>query len=372
MIASPRLRDGTTVWICRDERRAGDCALPCERFRICGVSGSGDKPSLLQTALPGSQRNRTHFAESLATLRSMSSGQAARPACRPPARTRRPAGWLRQNSCTGGGSRIALHKSARRGRATLTVALASACTSEPCGISDESGADTSPIPRLPQSRLRLRHAFRIALASRPSGRRWACLCRSSRRCRPTIPACCRARPDGAAGRSGRRASRRRHPHGRVDRQHADRDQAGALYTAAGGEPRLSVAGGHAQQRRGSDSRIACSTNSTAPISWAGATCRLPGGPRRKRHGVVPLVDDFDALRAAAASGLGIALLSSFRVVGLDVRAAKLVRQGSAVSHGTTPRQHLPAAGPAAAERARVRAFTEALRASIGSPPSWEP
>ncbi len=45
-----------------------------------------------------------------------------------------------------------------------------------------------------------------------------------------------------------------------------------LHAAAGREPRLSVAGGHAQQRRGSDHRIDCSTSFMAPICLVGATC----------------------------------------------------------------------------------------------------
>jgi DNA-binding transcriptional LysR family regulator len=82
-------------------------------------------------------------------------------------------------------------------------------------------------------------------------------------------------------------------------------------------------------------------------------------------------DDFEALRAAAASGLGIALLLSW-VVGPDVRAGKLVRLGlrgepwNDASSGIYLLRALPQPS------AKVRAFAEALRASIGSPPSWEP
>ncbi|MBS7589962.1 LysR family transcriptional regulator [Ancylobacter defluvii] len=82
-------------------------------------------------------------------------------------------------------------------------------------------------------------------------------------------------------------------------------------------------------------------------------------------------DDFEALRAAAEAGLGIAFLSSW-VVGPDVRAGRLVRlrldeePWNAEPAGI----HLLRALPQAS--AKVRAFTEALRAGIGSPPVWEP
>lgn len=82
-------------------------------------------------------------------------------------------------------------------------------------------------------------------------------------------------------------------------------------------------------------------------------------------------DDFEALRAAAAEGLGVAFLSSW-VVGPDVRAGKLARLGiggepwNEDSSGIYLLRALPQPS------AKVRAFAEALRASIGSPPIWEP
>lgn len=82
-------------------------------------------------------------------------------------------------------------------------------------------------------------------------------------------------------------------------------------------------------------------------------------------------DDFDALRAAAEAGMGIALLSSW-VVGSDVRAGRLVRLalgGEAWNDGSSG-IHLLRALPQPS--AKVRAFTDGLRAAIGSPPSWEP
>ena len=82
-------------------------------------------------------------------------------------------------------------------------------------------------------------------------------------------------------------------------------------------------------------------------------------------------DDFEALRAAAMAGLGIALLSSW-VVGPDVRTGTLVRLlANHESWNQAPAGiYLLRALPRPS--AKVRAFTEALRASIGSPPIWEP
>lgn len=89
------------------------------------------------------------------------------------------------------------------------------------------------------------------------------------------------------------------------------------------------------------------------------------------NGTVPFrTDDFDALRAAAEAGLGIALLSSW-VVGPDIKAGKLVRLlADAESWNAAPEGiYLLRALPQPS--AKVRAFTDALRAAIGSPPVWE-
>ncbi len=82
-------------------------------------------------------------------------------------------------------------------------------------------------------------------------------------------------------------------------------------------------------------------------------------------------DDFDALRAAAEAGLGLAFLASW-VVGPDIRAGKLVRlrlNGETWNEAPAGIYLLRALPHASA---KVRAFTEALRAAIGSPPVWEP
>jgi DNA-binding transcriptional LysR family regulator len=82
-------------------------------------------------------------------------------------------------------------------------------------------------------------------------------------------------------------------------------------------------------------------------------------------------DDFEALRAAAVAGIGIALLSSW-VVGPDVKAGTLVRlspDGEPCNEQPTGIYLLRALPQPSA---KVRAFTEALRTSVGTPPVWEP
>ncbi|POR52453.1 LysR family transcriptional regulator [Bosea psychrotolerans] len=88
-------------------------------------------------------------------------------------------------------------------------------------------------------------------------------------------------------------------------------------------------------------------------------------------GVTFRSDDFEALRAAAEAGLGIAFLSSW-VVGPDVRSGKLVRlrPGDEPWNDAPDGIYLLRALPKPS--AKVRAFAEALRTSIGSPPVWEP
>ncbi len=82
-------------------------------------------------------------------------------------------------------------------------------------------------------------------------------------------------------------------------------------------------------------------------------------------------DDFEAMRIAALSGLGLALLADW-VVGPDVRAGDLVRvtledePWNAQTSGIFLLRALPE------PPAKVRAFTETLRSLIGSPPQWLP
>lgn len=82
-------------------------------------------------------------------------------------------------------------------------------------------------------------------------------------------------------------------------------------------------------------------------------------------------DDFEALRAAAEAGLGVAFLSSW-VAGPDVRTGRLVRLRPAGEPWNNRLSGIYLLRALPQPSAKVRAFTDALRASIGSPPSWEP
>ena len=82
-------------------------------------------------------------------------------------------------------------------------------------------------------------------------------------------------------------------------------------------------------------------------------------------------DDFEALRAAAEAGLGVAFLSSW-VVGPDVRAGRLVRLRLAGETWNEAPAGIYLLRALPQPSAKVRVFTEALRASIGTPPVWEP
>lgn len=82
-------------------------------------------------------------------------------------------------------------------------------------------------------------------------------------------------------------------------------------------------------------------------------------------------DDFEALRAGAEAGLGIALLASW-VVGPDVRAGRLVRLGLGGEPWNDGASGISLLRALPQPSAKLKAFTEALRAAIGSPPIWEP
>ncbi|PZU92034.1 MAG: LysR family transcriptional regulator [Chelatococcus sp.] len=82
-------------------------------------------------------------------------------------------------------------------------------------------------------------------------------------------------------------------------------------------------------------------------------------------------DDFEALRTAAEAGLGIAFLSSW-VVGPDVKAGRLVRLLSDDEAWNVAPDGIYLLRSLRRPSAKVRAFTETLQASIGSPPVWEP
>ncbi|WP_332117991.1 LysR family transcriptional regulator [Azorhizobium caulinodans] len=82
-------------------------------------------------------------------------------------------------------------------------------------------------------------------------------------------------------------------------------------------------------------------------------------------------DDFEAQRAAAEAGLGIAFLSSW-VVGPDVKAGKLIRLLSDDEPWNQGPSGVYALRALPQPSAKVKAFIEGLRKTIGSPPVWEP
>ena len=87
--------------------------------------------------------------------------------------------------------------------------------------------------------------------------------------------------------------------------------------------------------------------------------------------VVFRCDDFEALRAAALAGMGVALLPDW-VVGPDVRAGTLLRIALADEAHTDQDTGIYLLRALPRPSMKLRAFTAALRAEIGSPPVWRP
>ncbi|WP_281048110.1 LysR substrate-binding domain-containing protein [Rhizobium leguminosarum] len=80
-------------------------------------------------------------------------------------------------------------------------------------------------------------------------------------------------------------------------------------------------------------------------------------------------DDFEALNGAAIAGMGVAFLPSW-VSGPSVRAGDLVRlkvRGEEWNEGSSGIYLLRALQ---VPSAKVRAFTDALKTYIGTPPRW--
>ncbi len=100
---------------------------------------------------------------------------------------------------------------------------------------------------------------------------------------------------------------------------------------------------------------------------------LLGGAAGQPNGgqVVFRSDDFEALRLAAREGVGVALLPSW-VAGPDVREGQLTR----LQLDDEPWNDRPSGifllRALPEPSAKLRAFTDALRAAIGSPPVWTP
>lgn len=82
-------------------------------------------------------------------------------------------------------------------------------------------------------------------------------------------------------------------------------------------------------------------------------------------------DDFEALRLAAVAGIGVALLPSW-VAGPDVRDGLLTRVALDGESWNARDVGIYLLRALLQPSAKLKAFTTALRAHIGSPPIWEP
>ncbi len=81
-------------------------------------------------------------------------------------------------------------------------------------------------------------------------------------------------------------------------------------------------------------------------------------------------DDFEALRAAAIAGMGVAFLPSW-VVGSDVRTGDLRRLALAGESWNGAMAGIHVLRAPVAPSAKLKAFLAALRSRIGTPPVWD-
>jgi len=91
--------------------------------------------------------------------------------------------------------------------------------------------------------------------------------------------------------------------------------------------------------------------------------------------VVFRCDDFEALNGAALTGMGIALLPSW-VAGPSVKSGDLIRLPlSAEAFSGEPWNENPSGiyllRALQVPSAKIRAFTDALKSFIGTPPRWD-
>lgn len=104
------------------------------------------------------------------------------------------------------------------------------------------------------------------------------------------------------------------------------------------------------------------------LGWRDVLARPAGGDV---HDVVAFrSDDFEAMRMAALTGMGIALLPDW-VVGPDVRAGGLVRLSLGGETWNQKPRGIYLLRALAKPSAKLGAFITALRHQIGSPPVWE-
>lgn len=105
------------------------------------------------------------------------------------------------------------------------------------------------------------------------------------------------------------------------------------------------------------------------LGWAD----LLGRPLAAQESAVSIFhcDDFEALRLAALAGIGIALLPGW-VVGTDIRQSALVRLPLADEGWNSRDAGIYLLRALVKPTAKLKAFSDALRAHIGTPPIWEP
>jgi DNA-binding transcriptional LysR family regulator len=104
------------------------------------------------------------------------------------------------------------------------------------------------------------------------------------------------------------------------------------------------------------------------LGWS----RVLGRSNQQLDGVrdVFRCDDFEALREAALSGFGIALLPSW-VVGQDIAAGSLKRLLPTAVDAIGEAGGVYVLRALAEPPAKVTAFTASLRTVVGSPPIWD-
>src|SRR5258706_12933147 len=116
--------------------------------------------------------------------------------------------------------------------------------------------------------------------------------------------------------------------------------------------------------------IACSIRCIARMRWVGPV--VLGNANQQLAGVreVFRCDDFEALREAALSGFGIALLPGW-VVGRDIAAGSLRRLLATEVGAGGEAGGVYVLRALAEPPAKVTAFIASLRTVVGSPPIWD-
>jgi DNA-binding transcriptional LysR family regulator len=114
-------------------------------------------------------------------------------------------------------------------------------------------------------------------------------------------------------------------------------------------------------------RLIDKMHSTDVLGWSSL---LGSSTKQFAAGHEVFRDDFEALRLAALSGFGIALLPSW-VVGEDIMAGRLTRLLPSIVDASGDAGGIYALRALVEPLAKVNAFTASLRRTIGSPPIWD-